>query len=43
MERVYRRYPQDRGAAILYALSLLGTALPTDKSYTNQKQAAESA
>src|SRR5499426_2957938 len=41
MEQVYRRYPQDREAAIFYALSLLGTALPTDKSYANQKQAAE--
>jgi tetratricopeptide (TPR) repeat protein len=41
MEQVYRRHPQDREAAIFYALSLLGTALPTDKSYANQKQAAE--
>ena len=41
MEQVYRRYPRDREAAIFYALSLLGTALPTDKSYANQKQAAE--
>ncbi|HEV2666388.1 MAG TPA: hypothetical protein VG324_15825, partial [Blastocatellia bacterium] len=41
MEQVYRRYPQDREAAIFYALSLLGTAQPTDKSYANQKQAAE--
>jgi tetratricopeptide (TPR) repeat protein len=41
MEQVYRRYPQDREAAIFYALSLLGTALPTDKSFANQKQAAE--
>ncbi|HKQ76179.1 MAG TPA: hypothetical protein VJ810_20970, partial [Blastocatellia bacterium] len=41
MEQVYQRHPQDREAAILYALSLLGTALPTDKSYANQKHAAE--
>jgi len=41
MEQVYRRYPEDREAAIFYALSLLGTAPPTDKSYTNQKKAAE--
>ncbi len=41
MEQVYRRHPQDREAAIFYALSLLGTALPTDKSYANQKRAAE--
>src|ERR1044072_2010502 len=41
MERVHLRYPQDHEVAIFYALSLLGTALPTDKSYTNQKKAAE--
>src|SRR5262249_55792908 len=41
MEQVYRRYPQDREAAIFYALSLLGTALSTDKSFAKQKQAAE--
>jgi tetratricopeptide (TPR) repeat protein len=41
MEQVYSRYPEDREAAIFYALSLLGTALPTDKSYANQKKAAE--
>ena len=40
MEQVYRRYPQDREAAIFYALSLLGTALPADKSFAHQKQAA---
>ncbi|HST21929.1 MAG TPA: hypothetical protein VLR90_12465 [Blastocatellia bacterium] len=41
MERAHLRYPQDHEVAIFYALSLLGTALPTDKSYTNQKKAAE--
>ena len=41
MEQVYRRYSEDREAAIFYALSLLGTALPTDKGYANQKKAAE--
>jgi tetratricopeptide (TPR) repeat protein len=41
MEHVYRRNPQDREAAIFYSLSLLGTALPTDKTYANQKRAAE--
>jgi hypothetical protein len=40
MEQLYMRYPKDREAAVFYALSLLGTAQPTDKSYTNQKKAA---
>ena len=39
MEQLYLRYPEDHEAAILYALSLLGTALPTDKTYANQKKA----
>lgn len=41
MEKVYLAYPKDREAAIFYALALLGTALPTDKTYANQKHAAE--
>jgi tetratricopeptide (TPR) repeat protein len=41
MERVYLSYPKDREAAIFYALALLGTALTTDKTYANQKKAAE--
>ncbi len=41
MEQLHRRYPEDREAAIFYALSLLGTAPPTDKTYANQKKAAE--
>jgi tetratricopeptide (TPR) repeat protein len=41
MERVYLSYPKDREAAIFYALALLGTALNTDKTYANQKKAAE--
>jgi tetratricopeptide (TPR) repeat protein len=41
MEGLYLRYSKDHEAAIFYALSLLGTALPTDKSYANQKKAAE--
>jgi tetratricopeptide (TPR) repeat protein len=40
MERVYRAYPEDREAAVFYALALNTTALPTDKTYTNQLQAA---
>jgi tetratricopeptide (TPR) repeat protein len=39
MERVYERYPDDREAAIFYSLALLGTALPADKTYANQKKA----
>lgn len=41
MEQLHRSYPEDREAAIFYALSLLGTAPPTDKTYANQKKAAE--
>ncbi len=39
MEQVYLAYPQDREAAVFYALSLLATALPSDKTYANQKKA----
>ena len=39
MERVYLRYPEDREAAVLYALALDATALPTDKTYANQQKA----
>jgi tetratricopeptide (TPR) repeat protein len=41
MERLHIANPQDHEAAIFHALSLLGTALPTDKTYSNQKKAAE--
>jgi tetratricopeptide (TPR) repeat protein len=41
MEQLHLQYPKDNEAAIFYALSLLGTALPTDKTYSNQKEAAE--
>lgn len=41
MEQVYLKYPNDREAAIFYALALLGTAAPTDKTYAKQKKAAE--
>src|SRR5213076_269465 len=34
-------YPKDDEASIFYALSLLGTALPSDKTYAKQKKAAE--
>jgi hypothetical protein len=41
MEQLHQKYSDDREAAIFYALSLLGTASPTDKTYANQKKAAE--
>lgn len=41
MEQVYLRYPEDREAAVFYALALVTTALPTDKTYANQRKAAE--
>ncbi len=40
MEQVHARYPDDFEAAVFYALSLDATALPTDKTYANQKAAA---
>ncbi len=39
MEEVYRKYPNDKEAAIFYALTLDGTADPADKSFVNQKKA----
>jgi tetratricopeptide (TPR) repeat protein len=39
MEQVYLRHPKDREAAVFYALALNATALPTDKTYANQKKA----
>jgi hypothetical protein len=41
MEQLYLRYPKDDEAAIFYALALLGTALPTDKTYAKQRKAGE--
>lgn len=40
MEGVAARYPEDEEAQILYALALNITALPTDKSFANQRKAA---
>jgi len=40
MERLTEIYPNDSEARIFYALSLTATALPTDKTYGNQLQAA---
>ncbi len=39
MGQLYEQFPQDREAAVFYALSLLGTALPSDKTYANQRKA----
>jgi tetratricopeptide (TPR) repeat protein len=39
MESVHLRYPEDREAAIFYALALNATALPSDTTYANQKKA----
>jgi tetratricopeptide (TPR) repeat protein len=41
MEQVYLRYPKDREAAVFYGLALNASALPTDKTYANQRKAAE--
>ena len=37
MRGLSAKYPADSEAAVFYALALLGTASPTDQSYTNQK------
>jgi tetratricopeptide (TPR) repeat protein len=40
MERLSRKYPEDREAAVFYALALNTTASPADKTYANQLKAA---
>jgi hypothetical protein len=40
MANLHQQYPDDREAAIFYALALDATALPTDKTLANQKKAA---
>lgn len=40
MAALAAQYPDDDEAAIFYALALNGAALPTDKTYARQKQAA---
>jgi tetratricopeptide (TPR) repeat protein len=40
MEQLYLHYPDDREAAIFYALALDATAVPSDKTYSNQRKAA---
>ncbi|MES1218581.1 MAG: hypothetical protein ABUT20_23965 [Bacteroidota bacterium] len=39
MEKIYREYPNDKEAAIFYALALDAAADPADKSFSNQKKA----
>jgi tetratricopeptide (TPR) repeat protein len=39
MEQLYLRYPEDREAAIFYALALNITVLPADNTYANQLKA----
>ena len=41
LERVMQRYPEDKEAAILYALVLSANFDPTDRKYTNQLKAAQ--
>jgi len=41
MQDIYTKYPDDKEAAILYALALNSTADPADKTYVNQKKAGE--
>jgi tetratricopeptide (TPR) repeat protein len=41
MATVQERHPEDPEAAIFHALALLGTAWPTDKTYANQRKAAD--
>ncbi len=40
MEKLSAQFPQDQEIGAFYALSLLGTASPTDKSYADQRKAA---
>jgi Tetratricopeptide repeat len=39
MEKIYRTYPDDKEAAIFYALSLDAVADPADKTFSNQRKA----
>jgi tetratricopeptide (TPR) repeat protein len=41
MEQLHKKYPEDKEAAIFYALSLDATADPTDKTFRNQRKAGE--
>src|SRR5215469_5526864 len=39
MDHLQARYPEDHEAAIFYALALIATAPPEDKTYVNQRKA----
>ncbi len=39
MERVYTHYPEDKEAAVFYALALCAAADPSDKTFSKQKKA----
>ena len=39
MEKLHTGYPDDKEAALFYALALDASAMPTDKTYSNQKKA----
>ncbi|MDX1479346.1 MAG: hypothetical protein R3301_16640 [Saprospiraceae bacterium] len=39
MAAIYERFPEDKEAAVFYALSLNATAAPEDKNYRNQRKA----
>ena len=41
MEKLHTKYPDDKEAAIFYALALNATADPTDKTFTKQKKAGQ--
>ena len=41
MEQIHLRHPEDKEAAIFYALALNATAPPTDKTYAKQRKAGE--
>ncbi len=41
MESIYKTYPDDKEAAVFYALALNTAADPADKTYANQRKAFE--
>jgi len=41
MKILYEKYPEDKEAAIFYALALTAAADPTDKNYTKQKESGK--